>query len=157
MGNMIDLDVTIFVQLANFLITLVVLNYLLIKPVRDQIAARSALTSGYASDIERFTSQAEEKLSDSQTALQEAMSNSDIQFFTYFPGKKRGEIQAVSNRLAELPTVWNDFPDDFLAYHQGTLSQYCGMRGPVIQTDEYPSTESCARSVIDRIKSGRIS
>jgi len=40
---------------------------------------------------------------------------------------------------------------------QGTLSQYRGMRGPFIQTDEYPSTESCARSVIDRIKSGRIS
>lgn len=74
MGNMIDLDVTIFVQLANFLITLVVLNYLLIKPVRDQIAARSALTSGYASDIERFTSQAEEKLSGYEAALSEARS-----------------------------------------------------------------------------------
>jgi hypothetical protein len=31
------------------------------------------------------------------------------------------------------------------------------MRGPVVESDEYPSAEACARSVIDRIKSGRVS
>ena len=61
----------------------------------------------------------------------------------------------VVNRLVEQGV--RSLPDDFLAYHQGTLSQYRGMRSPVIQTDEYPSAEACARSVIDRIKSGRIS
>jgi len=72
MDNMIELDVTLFIQLANFLITLVVLNYLLIKPVRQQIAARNALTSGYAADIEAFSSTASEKLSGYEAALAEA-------------------------------------------------------------------------------------
>jgi F-type H+-transporting ATPase subunit b len=72
MDNMIRLDWTIFIQMANFLITLVVLNYLLIKPVREQIAARKALTSGYAADIEAFSSKASEKLSGYEAALAEA-------------------------------------------------------------------------------------
>jgi F-type H+-transporting ATPase subunit b len=72
MDNMIRLDWTLFIQMANFLITLVVLNYLLIKPVREQIAARKALTSGYAADIEAFSSNASEKLSGYETALAEA-------------------------------------------------------------------------------------
>ena len=72
MDNMINLDATIFIQMANFLITLVVLNYLLIKPVREQIAKRKALTSGYAVDIETFSSKASEKLSEYETALAEA-------------------------------------------------------------------------------------
>jgi F-type H+-transporting ATPase subunit b len=72
MDNMIDLDVTLFIQLANFLITLVVLNYLLISPVRQQIAERNAFTSGYAADIEKFSSAATEKLSRYEAALREA-------------------------------------------------------------------------------------
>ena len=65
------------------------------------------------------------------------------------------DAQWVVNRLVEQGV--RGLPDDFLAYHQGTLSQYRGMRGPVVESDEYPSAEACARSVIDRIKSGRVS
>lgn len=72
MDNMIDLDVTIFIQLINFLITIVVLNFLLIQPVRKQLSARNALTSGYAADIEKFTSEASEKLSGYEAALADA-------------------------------------------------------------------------------------
>jgi len=72
MDNMIDLDKTLLIQMLNFLITLVVLNYLLVKPVREQIAARKALTSGHAADIEAFLAKAAEKLSGYETALAEA-------------------------------------------------------------------------------------
>ena len=72
MDNMINLDATFFIQMVNFLITLVVLNYLLVKPVREQIAARKALTSGYAADIEAFSAKASEKLSGYEAALAEA-------------------------------------------------------------------------------------
>jgi two-component system sensor histidine kinase/response regulator len=60
--------------------------------------------------------QAEENLQESRDALREAMANSDIQFFTYYPGKARGEIYASSKRLSDLPSVWTNFPDDFLNY-----------------------------------------
>lgn len=71
MNNMIDLDVTLFIQLANFLITLVVLNYLLIKPIREQIASRNALTAGYTANIEKFLSTASEKLTSYEASLSE--------------------------------------------------------------------------------------
>ena len=59
---------------------------------------------------------AEEKLAESQAALKEAVSHSDIQFFTYFPNAGRCEIYAVNSRLAEMPVVWEHFPDDFLTF-----------------------------------------
>ena len=74
--------------------------------------------------------QAEERLQESRDALQEAMANSDLQFFTYFPGRSRGEIYTNSRRLSELPTVWTNFPLDFLAYTQASQEDaeaYCGM------------------------------
>ncbi len=69
MGDMISLDFTFFIQLANLVITILVLNVLLIKPVRDQISTRTALTSGYAAQVEQFTKEASEKLSSYEKAL----------------------------------------------------------------------------------------
>ena len=62
----------------------------------------------------------EEQLAASQQALQEAITNSDLQFFTYFPGQPCSEIHITSNRLSELPTRWENFPDDFLSYTQAS-------------------------------------
>ena len=78
MDNMISLDSTLFIQMANFLITLVVLNIILIKPVRQQIAARSALTSGYLSDIEKFNAEAAAKVSAYETALADARAKASL-------------------------------------------------------------------------------
>jgi F-type H+-transporting ATPase subunit b len=72
MGNIINLDITFFFQLANFLITLVVLNILLIRPVRRQIAERTDLTAGYLAEIERFNREAEAKLAACESAQAEA-------------------------------------------------------------------------------------
>jgi F-type H+-transporting ATPase subunit b len=72
MGDMINFDMTLFIQLVNFLVTVVVLNFVLIKPVRDQIAARSSLTASYTVDIEKFTDEASNKISAYETALSEA-------------------------------------------------------------------------------------
>ena len=57
-----------------------------------------------------------EKLEDSRRALMEAVENSNIQFFTYLPGKHRCEIYAVNRRLSELPQKWENFPQDFFDY-----------------------------------------
>jgi hypothetical protein len=73
--------------------------------VRDDVSYYYASYSGL--DNQKH---AEEKLQESRDALREAMANSDLQFFTYFPGQSRGEIYANSKRLSELPTVWTNFP-----------------------------------------------
>ena len=78
MGNMIDLDITLFIQLVNFLITVVVLNFLLIKPVRDQIAARGSFTAAYTVDIEKFTTEASERISRYEAALSESRAKASL-------------------------------------------------------------------------------
>ena len=58
----------------------------------------------------------EEKLADSRNALAEAMQNTDLQFFTYYPERRRCENLILNGRFSRLPTVWNDYPEDFIAY-----------------------------------------
>jgi len=58
----------------------------------------------------------EESLSESQNALKEALLNTDLQFFTYYPRQGRCENLMLNNRFSKLPTVWEHYPDDFLEY-----------------------------------------
>jgi F-type H+-transporting ATPase subunit b len=66
---MIDLDQTFFIQLVNFLVTVVGLNVLLISPIRAKIQERNMLMAGQLANIENFTSSADEKLKGYEQAL----------------------------------------------------------------------------------------
>ncbi|MDR2125018.1 MAG: hypothetical protein LBP38_08600 [Desulfovibrio sp.] len=72
MDNMISLDHSLFIQLLNFLIAVVVLNFLLIKPVRRQLAGRKTLTEQLVNETEAFVGRAADKLRGYETALAEA-------------------------------------------------------------------------------------
>lgn len=70
----------------------------------------------------------------------------------FLPGNThaREEADWIINCLVE-----NDIrslPEDFLAYHQTTLPAYRGMRGTVIQTDEYVSLEDCVKVVLSNLE-----
>lgn len=69
---MIDIDSTFFIQLINFLITVVFLNVLMIRPIREKIKERNALMAGQLATIEEFTSSADEKLKGYEKALDSA-------------------------------------------------------------------------------------
>ncbi len=62
-------DKTIFIQAANFLITIFVLNVLLIKPIREIISKRKGLMADQLEKIEGFNSNAESKVSDYENQL----------------------------------------------------------------------------------------
>ena len=94
------------------------------------------------SDLDR-QKEAEEKLAESQKALREAIANSDIQFFTYFPGRRRGEIFTRSRRLTELPLVWENFPEDFLAYTQASPEDARIYREMIRRIDEGADEAEC--------------
>ncbi len=66
---MIDLDISFFIQLANFIITLLVLNLLMFRPIREIIRKRSELMSAQLSDVENFTTSADLKVKDYEAAL----------------------------------------------------------------------------------------
>lgn len=70
--GVIDINVTVVIQLVNFLVTLVVLNYLLIRPVRDIIRKRREMMEGLGREIEGFADQAEERLSAYEAELSKA-------------------------------------------------------------------------------------
>ncbi len=62
----------------------------------------------------------------------------------YFPGNQEAQEEAdwVINRLVEAGV--KSLPEDFLAYHQKTLSPYKGMRGPIVEIEELASAEAFA-------------
>ncbi len=69
---MINPDVTFFVQLINFIIILILLNLILIKPIRNIIKKRKETVSGMVGETESFVDSAEAKLKHYQEALAEA-------------------------------------------------------------------------------------
>ena len=86
---------------------------------------------------------AEANLAESRGLLREAMANSDIQFFTYFPGRHRCEIYALSSRLSKLPTVWENYPDDFLAYAKASPEDADAYREMLRAIDEGADESEC--------------
>ena len=55
---MLDFNVTFVIQLINLLITLILINYLLVRPVRAIIAKRKAGRDDLAGQIDSFVSRA---------------------------------------------------------------------------------------------------
>ena len=70
--DILVLDMWFFVQLANFLIILVVLNAVLIAPVRRMLKFRADTVAAQASEIDGFTASAEGKIVNYQAALEDA-------------------------------------------------------------------------------------
>ncbi|MDE7240539.1 ATP synthase F0 subunit B [Desulfovibrio sp.] len=69
---MLDLNITLLFQLANFFIALIVLNILLIRPVRDIIKKRNGLMDDMASEADAFNAEAAEKLNHYEAELARA-------------------------------------------------------------------------------------
>lgn len=96
-GGMIDLDVTFFVQLANFLVILTVLNLILYRPIRGIIKKRAEVMSEKLRLIEGFAADAEEKLANYKTAL----SGSRTQAQAVRMGKREEGQAAEADLLAK--------------------------------------------------------
>ncbi|MCB2188317.1 MAG: ATP synthase F0 subunit B [Deltaproteobacteria bacterium] len=68
----IDIDVSLFFQMANFLILMVALNYLLYKPIRGIIRERAAKIAALGSDIASTEEGAQAKEREMERELAEA-------------------------------------------------------------------------------------
>jgi F-type H+-transporting ATPase subunit b len=58
---MVKVDWTIFVQIANFLVLIFILNFVLYKPIRNILRQRKAKMEGLADRINSTTKEAEDK------------------------------------------------------------------------------------------------
>ncbi|WP_028574095.1 ATP synthase F0 subunit B [Desulfonatronovibrio hydrogenovorans] len=59
---MIDINVTFFIQLVNFLIILLLLNLILYKPIRGMLKKRAEIMSQKVDEIEEFTKSSQDKM-----------------------------------------------------------------------------------------------
>lgn len=69
---MFDVNITLGIQLVNFIVTIVVLNYVLIQPIRGIVKKRRDLASGMLHDAETFAANAANKLENYEAALTKA-------------------------------------------------------------------------------------
>jgi len=69
---MLDINITAIIQVVNFFIAIVVLNYLLIRPIRDIIRQRKAKMDDMLASAEGFAGSANEQLADYQSSLSRA-------------------------------------------------------------------------------------
>ena len=68
---MINLDITFVFQLVNFLVLVLLLNVFLYKPIRKQIADRSALISGAKEKSAAVDKEVQEKLAGYEARMRE--------------------------------------------------------------------------------------
>ena len=76
---MIDLNATFFVQFVNFLLILILLNVILIGPIRRMLKKRAEFIATQMEGIESFTGSAETKLKDYEAALDAARQSATVE------------------------------------------------------------------------------
>ena len=97
-GNIvIDLNITLWIQLINFLVTLVVLNYLLIRPVRNIINHRKETVQTFHQHISEFTSKADMALAHYDAALARAREEA-----TLIRKQAKAEAEGVEREMLSL-------------------------------------------------------
>jgi len=69
---MIEINVTLFIQMANFLIFLFVMNFVLYRPIRRIVAERKKLVSDKQEQIESLEAQAKSALLEYDKKLQDS-------------------------------------------------------------------------------------
>lgn len=91
---MLDLNITLVFQLINFFIAILLLNYLLIRPVREIIKKRNDIMDQLAEESDHFYTEAVDRLEDYEGQLAKARQEA---------GKNREE--GKSEALAELQAI----------------------------------------------------
>ena len=94
---MINLDITLFIQVCNFLIGLAIINYLFVRPIRAVIARRRAANEAGRAQAAGLEESAEQKLEGYNACIAQARADAAAA-----RERMRAEAQeAVDARIAE--------------------------------------------------------
>lgn len=74
---MLDINVTFFIQLANFIIALFVVNILIIKPIREVVKKRRAMFAELASEAESVTQKSDARSESYAVSVDKARESGD--------------------------------------------------------------------------------
>lgn len=76
---MIELNITLLIQVVNFAIALILLNYILIRPIRRILQERRDIVNGLANDTEKQTSEAGMRIKRYEAELEAARASANEQ------------------------------------------------------------------------------
>lgn len=97
-------DASVFIQIANFVVLVVALNYLLYKPIRGIIAQRAEKVATLSSEIAADTDGAKAKADAMNAELAEARRQGQgvkEQLKTEAHGQERGIVDAATREMEE--------------------------------------------------------
>lgn len=133
---MIDVDKTFYVQLINFLVTLVGLNFLLVKPVRGKLKERAEHMAGLLKETEAFSERADDKLKKYEEVLAEARkAGTDERLKVKATAEAEEKVlvdAAVAKAQAELASARATIAKDTQATLEALKGQAAGMAGKVV-------------------------
>lgn len=109
---MLDIDISLLVQMANFFILLVIMNMILYRPLRKIMDQRREKISGLEREIEGLIKNANQKLEDFKAKLTDANIRGN---------KERETLKGTG--LAEEKQVTSKARSEAEAYKDGVLSQ----------------------------------
>ena len=112
---MISVDYTLFIQMANFIVLIFILNVILYKPIRKILIERKKKIQGYEEGIEglqRDSSESEEtfqaKIGEAKTkgfqekeALKQTGQEEERQLISEINQKAQAELEAVRGQIAK--------------------------------------------------------
>lgn len=127
---MIDLNISFVIQLINFLITLFVLNYLLVKPIRGIIQKRADKMGSMLTEAEKFSEQADAKIKNYEAELLKARATATAERNSMKEAGENEEKAIVAEATAEAQQTVQEARKEVEAQVQKALS---GLKGQVDQ------------------------
>jgi F-type H+-transporting ATPase subunit b len=135
---LLSLDGTLLVQLVNFVIFLVILNAIFLRPVGAAIAKRRAYIDGVAADIERFERERKTLAAAADDARAEARRAGDVTI-----GEARAKAQATA---ADIVADHQAQANAIVAEAQATVALEIAQ----VRATESTVVEALAQTMLDR-------
>ena len=134
---MVSIDWTIYVQIANFIVLIFILNFVLYKPIRNILPQRKAKMEGLAESISTTTKEADDKnqafgdgIKSARTqgqkekeALIQAAAEQERTIVADINAKAKAELDAVKEKIArEASEVKNELEKE-IDFFANTITQ----------------------------------
>ena len=139
---MVDINLTLFVQMANFLVLIVILNYLLYKPILSILDQRKKRLDESEGEIKRLNATVEQKAAEYEEKLRLAKQDA--------LGKK-GDIlkEAADNAKAIIDERRSKIPA-MLAEFQGKVGQEVDAARQILKGQSQKISAEIAEKVLGR-------
>lgn len=102
---MVEINITLVIQLVNFIVALIVLNYVLIKPIRGILQKRRSIVDGLVGETEKSKNEASVRIKNYEAELEAARSAASAQREAI---KQQG-LDAEQSILTEAQTEAHNF------------------------------------------------